>query len=524
MSVLHVVKIPDLGTDGKVDVIEILVKPGSQVNKDDSLLTLESDKATMEIPAPLSGEVESIRVAVGDKVSTGMDVLVLRVAADTGTDANAKPVAAEAPIVAAPPAPAAAMSAEIDVLIPDIGSTSAVDIIEIQVKPGQTVAEGDSLLTLESDKATMDIPAPQAGEIIEIVVKVGDKVTTGHRIMRLRTTASKSTPTPTAPDIAPPPVSAPIAAPTPAAASSVTTSSGSVHAGPAVRQFARELGVDLSQVQGSGPKSRILKSDVQQFVKSRLQQSSDGGIGLNIPSQPEIDFSQFGPIASKPLNKIKRLTGAYTHRSWVTIPHVTQFDEADITELEAFRNAQKKQAEERGVKLTPLVFIMKAVVSALKAFPQFNASLDARGENLIYKQYFHLGVAVETPNGLVVPVVRDVDQKGLFDLALELAAIGKKAREKGLTPKEMQGSCFTISSLGGIGGTAFTPIVNAPDVAILGVSKSAIKPVYQDGQFVPRLMLPLSLSYDHRVIDGAEAARFSNHLTAVLSDLRRLLL
>lgn len=432
------------------------------------------------------------------------------------------------------------------VLVPDLGTTSDVSVIEVLVKPGDHIEKDTSIATLESEKASMEVPSPLAGEVKAVHIKVGDQVNQGTLLLTVETTDAKAasvtseakqaisdketsekpaksveTATATAPAIAS--KVAPETKEDAIVSATTTSSSGvSVHAGPAVRRFARELGVDLSVVSGSGPKQRVVLSDVQSYVKNVLQNKSATG-NFAVPAAPVIDFAKFGTIETKPLSKIKRLTGINVHRSWVTVPHVTQFDEADITELEQFRQVHKDEAEKLGFKLTPLVILMKAVVAGLKRFPTFNSSLDANGDNLIMKHYFHIGVAVDTPNGLVVPVIRDVDQKGLFQLADELAKISQKAREKGLTPAEMQGGCFTISSLGGIGGTSFTPIVNTPEVAILGVSKSLMKPVYQNGQFAPRLMLPLSLSYDHRVIDGAEGARFTSYLCKLLTDVRQLL-
>lgn len=442
------------------------------------------------------------------------------------------------------------------ITIPDIGTKDAVDVIEILVAVGDTFEKNDSLLTLEGDKATMEVPASVRGTVKAIHIKIGDKVKQGDVIFDIESedavasseqqntpaptsNNTSTTPTKAAPDSAPAPTVAaadatPMNVQQSVAKTSVSSqdlstsfsSSSSVHASPVVRRIAHEFGVDLSKVSGSGRKQRILKEDVQAYVKSALAQVAQGGsgLGLNVAPMPAIDFSQFGDIEMLPLNKIKRLTGQYTHRSWITIPHVTQFDEADITEMEAFRENNKAEAKQRGFNLTPLVFIMKAVVSALRAYPTFNSSLDASGESLILKKYFHLGVAMDTPNGLVVPVIRDVDQKGFMELAEELSSVSEQAREKGLTPRQMQGSCFTISSLGGIGGTGFTPIVNQPDVAILGVSKAKIQPVYMHNEFVPRLIMPFSLSYDHRVIDGAQAARFTQHIAASLADIRRLLL
>jgi len=410
--------------------------------------------------------------------------------------------------------------------IPDIGSDSLVDVIEVMVSPGDTINLNDSLVTLESDKASMEVPAESAGKIIKVHVKVGDKVKQGDPLLSIEAVGAKEAPAvngapkKTEPS-APASVPAQASTPAPVATSTETKDHDGLYAGPGVRRIARELGLDLAQISGNGHKGRITKADVTTFVKQRL---SGASTGLGIAPAPEIDFSQFGSVETKPLNKIKKLTGQFTHRSWITIPHVTQFDEADITILEAFRKEQQASAQSAGVKLTPLIFIMKAVVKALQTYPQFNSSLSANGQDLIFKHYFHIGVAVDTPNGLVVPVIRDVDQKGLLQLARELGEISTKAREKGLSPKEMSGNCFTISSLGGIGGTGFTPIVNGSDVAILGVSKAKMQPVYQEGTFVPRLIMPFSLSYDHRVIDGAEAARFTQFLAQALSDIRTLLL
>jgi pyruvate dehydrogenase E2 component (dihydrolipoamide acetyltransferase) len=413
-----------------------------------------------------------------------------------------------------------------NITVPDIGGATDVDVIEVLVKPGDTVSVDTALITLESDKATMEVPSSDKGVVKEIKVKPGDKVSTGSVILVLETegaekSVEKKAEAPSAP--------APKKSEAPASvraeeraehASRSVTSSDDTHAGPAVRRIAYEFGIDLKQVRGTGPKNRILKEDIQAFVKSRLSQPAGSGL----PAAPSVDFSKFGAIETQELSRIKKLSGKNLHRNWLLVPHVTQFGEADITELEAFRQAQKSLMEKQGVKLTPLVFLMKAVVSALKKFPQFNSSLDASAENLILKKYFNIGVAVDTPDGLVVPVIRDVDRKSISELAKELSEVSEKARKKQLTANDMQGGCFSISSLGGIGGTAFTPIVNVPEVAILGVSKSSYKPVYEQGEFVPRLMLPLSLSYDHRVIDGADGARFMVFLTDVLADIRNLLL
>ncbi len=435
------------------------------------------------------------------------------------------------------------MSEVIEARVPDLGSDSGVPVIELLVKVGETVKKDQGLLTLESDKATMEVPSPVAGEIIEIIAKLGDELSAGDLVARIRVSAAASAPAPTAapaaaPAVAPVPAKtpepakpSPVAAAVPAPAAKAAEHApdnselvpGKVpYASPAVRVFARELGVDLAQVTGSERGGRISKEDVQQFVKKTLAGGAPvagGGSGLNLIPWPQVDFSKFGPVSSEPLSRIKKLSGANLARNWAMIPHVTQFDEADITEMELFR--KKLGEEHKDVKVTPLVFLIKAAVAALKKFPAFNASLD--GDNLVLKQYFHIGIAVDTPDGLVVPVIRDCDQKGLIELSHELAAISVKAREKKLTGADMQGGCFTISSLGGIGGTAFTPIINAPEVAILGVSKAQTKPVWNGAEFAPKLMLPLSLSYDHRVIDGAAAARFTVYMAQVLADLRRLL-
>ena len=435
-----------------------------------------------------------------------------------------------------------------EVFVPDIGDFKNVDVIEVLVKPGDAVQPDQSLITVESDKATMEIPSPAAGVVKELRVKTGDKVSQGSPILILEETESasvapaKPAPKPQdAPTAKPAPVLAAVPAPAPATVSvgrtepiSSTSALGpgaTPHASPSVRKFARELGVDLIRVKGSGPKGRIAQADVQEFVKGVIRGApavaavaARGGLVLDLPEWPQVDFAKFGPVEAKPLSRIRKLSGGFLHRNWVSIPHVTQHDEADITELETFRKENAQVAEKGGFKLTMLAFLVKASVNALKEFPEFNASLDKTGENLIVKKYYHIGVAVDTPDGLLVPVIRDADRKGVFDLAKELAEISKAAREKKLKPDSMRGGTFSISSLGGIGGTAFTPIINAPEVAILGVARSQMRPVYKDGAFVPRLILPLSLAYDHRVIDGAAGARFTTYLASVLSDIRRTLL
>lgn len=433
-----------------------------------------------------------------------------------------------------------------DVLVPDIGDFKNIPVIEVLVKPGDSVKAEDSLITLESDKATMEVPAPFSGVVKELKLKPGDKVSQGATILSIEISEgapAAAAPAPAAPKAAAPAPAAPAApaaaapapapqpaAPAPAAMASAPIDEASfsrAHASPSVRRFARELGVDLGRVKATGPKDRILKDDVAGFVKSALAQpasSGGSGLALGLPAWPQVDFAKFGPVENVALSRIKKISGPFLHRNWVSIPHVTQNDEADVTELEAFRKSMADEAQKQGVKLTPLVFIMKAVVAALKNHPEFNSSLSPAGDALILKRYYHIGVAVDTPGGLVVPVVRDVDQKGVLQLAKELGEISVRARDGKLGPAEMQGGTFSISSLGGIGGTHFTPIINAPEVAILGVSKSAMKPVWKDGQFVPRLIMPLSLSYDHRAVDGAQGARFITNLSAVLSDLRRVIL
>ncbi|MEM1243225.1 MAG: dihydrolipoyllysine-residue acetyltransferase [Pseudomonadota bacterium] len=547
------IKIPDIGTTDTVDVIEVFVKPGDQINKDDSLITLESDKASMEVPAAKAGTVKALQVKVGDKVKEGQVILTLETtagSAETAIAAESKKIANEATnkaqaqaqenIASASPAQNQSPAiVEETINIPDIGTTAEVDVIEVFAKVGDELTKDDPMITLEGEKASMELPAPKAGKVSEVMMQVGDKVTEGMAILKLAVAAENKivTEAPNAEAETPTEISQP-SVPTEKteiseAKPSVTATQppaqlssdfSDIYAGPAVRRLARELGVDLHKVAGSGRKQRITLEDVQQFVKKALTQPvAQTSAGIAVAKAPQIDFTKFGETEMLALSKIKRLTGQNTHRSWVTVPHVTQFDEADITDMEAFRQQQKQEAAKLGFKLTPLVFLLKAIVACLKEFPSFNASLDASGENLILKKYFNIGVAVDTPNGLVVPVIRQVDQKGIFELAKELAEISAKAREKGLSLTEMQGGCFTISSLGGIGGTAFTPIVNNPEVAILGVSRSQQKPVFINGEFKPRLMLPLSLSYDHRVIDGAQAARFTSYLSYILTDIRRLL-
>ncbi|MEN2270677.1 pyruvate dehydrogenase complex dihydrolipoyllysine-residue acetyltransferase [Vibrio diabolicus] len=527
---LKEVHVPDIGGD-EVEVTEIMVAVGDSIEEEQSLLTVEGDKASMEVPAPFAGTLKEIKVAAGDKVSTGSLIMVFEVA---GSGAPAAPAAVEAPAAAAP-----AASAAKEVNVPDIGGDE-VEVTEIMVAVGDTVEEEQSLITVEGDKASMEVPAPFAGTVKEIKIAAGDKVSTGSLIMVFEVAgaapAPAAAPAQAAAPAAPAPKAEAPAAAAPAATGDFKENDEYAHASPVVRRLAREFGVNLSKVKGSGRKSRILKEDVQAYVKDALKRLESGagaaasgkgdGAALGLLPWPKVDFSKFGETEVQPLSRIKKISGANLHRNWVMIPHVTQWDNADITALEAFRKEQNaiEAKKDTGMKITPLVFIMKAVAKALEAFPAFNSSLSEDGESLILKKYVNVGIAVDTPNGLVVPVFKDVNKKGIYELSEELMAVSKKARAGKLTAADMQGGCFTISSLGGIGGTAFTPIVNAPEVGILGVSKSEMKPVWNGKEFEPRLQLPLSLSYDHRVIDGAEGARFITYLNSCLSDIRRLVL
>ncbi|WP_424683067.1 dihydrolipoyllysine-residue acetyltransferase [Frateuria sp. YIM B11624] len=598
MADLKEARVPDIGGHDNVPVIEVLVKAGDRVEKEQSLITLESDKATMEVPAPFAGVVKEVKLKVGDEVAEGALIAILETAGEAGSASPSPrrgegrgegPASQQSPAAAPlssqqaraaeprsgkgavdeaapqppPAAPPAGGGGVREARVPDIGGHDNVPVIEVLVKVGDTVAKDQSLITLESDKATMEVPAPFEGVVKELKLKVGDEVSEGAVIALIESGAA-----------APAPAAAAPSSPDAQSATGLPVSSGgpkgegkpapvggrgvlpgnvpegdvrpqarapfdakivmpgdAPYASPAIRAFARELGVDIAQVKGSGRGGRIQREDVSAYVKHALASGArpvQGGApagavgGLSLLPWPKVDFAKFGPVEEKPLSRIQKISGANLARNWAMIPHVTQHEDADITELEAFR--KQLGAENKDLKVTPLVFQIKAVVAALKHFPQFNASLDETGEKLILKKYFHIGIAVDTPDGLVVPVIRDCDQKGLLDLARELGEISKKAREKKLGPAEMSGGCFSISSLGGIGGTAFTPIVNAPEVAILGVSKASMKPVWNGKEFAPRLMLPLSLSYDHRVIDGALAARFAAFLANQLGDIRRLLL
>jgi len=527
------IKVPDIGDFKDIPIIEVMVKPGDRVKPEDPLISLESDKATMDVPAPVAGVVKSLKVKVGDKVSEGTVILLL-------DDAGAAAAPTETPktSVAAPPAPTSAPAGVAEVRVPDIGDFKDVPVIEIMVKPGDVVKAEDSLVTLESDKATMDVPAPLSGKVQTINIKVGDKVGEGTLIMTLVTDSAAAA------KAAPPAAAAAPAAPAPATAAAPSPASSApaapsaideagfalAYAGPGVRKLARELGVNLAQVKGSGDKGRIVSSDVEAFAKGggaaakpAAAPSGAGVGGIDLLPWPKVDFAKFGPVEMKPLSRIKKISAANLHRNWVMIPHVTNHDDADITDLEQFRVQLNKENEKSGVRVSMLAFMIKAAVATLQKFPEFNASLD--GENLVLKKYYHIGFAADTPNGLVVPVIRDADKKGVVDIAKEMGDLAKLARDGKLKPDQMQGGTFTISSLGGIGGIYFTPIINAPEVAIMGVCRSFWKQVSTDGKTASwRFVLPLSLSWDHRVIDGAAAARFNNHFGALLADMRRVLI
>ncbi|SNY98740.1 pyruvate dehydrogenase complex dihydrolipoyllysine-residue acetyltransferase [Halomonas sp. hl-4] len=553
------IKVPDLGGSDSVEIIEVAVSEGDEVEAEDTLITLESDKASMDVPSPHSGKIVSFTVKEGDTVSEGDVIGKMEIAGEGGDDSEDAPqesASSEQSSSQASSEPEESVEEDDqeeaasgeperkEIRVPDLSGSSDVPIIEIGVSAGDEVNEEDPLITLESDKASMDVPSPYKGKLIELTVKEGDTVSEGDVIGYIEVAgAKKSAPKKAQPEKAqqssasqPSAKSAesPAGTPSPEAqmASHKPRDGKLVHAGPAVRMLARELGVDLGLVKPSGPKERVLKEDVQAYVKQAIanQGKAQAGAapaaagGAGIPPVPEVDFSQFGEVEEKPMGRLLKMGATNLHRSWLNVPHVTQFDEADITELEAFRKSMKAEAEAQGAKLTPLPFLVKACAFALRKFPQFNVSLKGDGETLVWKNYVHIGIAVDTPEGLMVPVLRDADKKSLIEIAKEMAELGKKAQTKKLKRDEMTGGCFTISSLGSIGGTAFTPIVNAPEVAILGVSKSQMKPVWDGSDFQPRLMMPLSLSYDHRAINGADAARFTAFLADVLTDIRRLLL
>jgi len=544
------VKVPDIGDFDEVAVIELLVKVGDTVKAEQSLITVESDKASMEIPSSTAGVVKEMRVTLGDKVKEGSVVLVVEAAGEAAAPAAA-PAAAEpvpAPVAAPVAAPAAAPATvgPVEVRVPDIGDFKDVAVIEVFVKPGDTIKVEQSLITVESDKASMEIPSSHAGVLKELKVKVGDKVNIGDLLAILEGAAGATAPAPVAAAPVAAPAAAPAAGAAPAAAvvsaaapahnPTATPALGLPHASPSVRKFARELGVPLDEVKGSGLKGRITVEDIQSFTKSVMAgavqtkaqaakapaSAGGGGSELGLIPWPKVDFAKFGPIERKELGRIKKISGANLLRNAVMIPAVTNHDDADITDLEAFRVSTNKENEKSGVKVTMLAFLIKASVAALKKFPEFNSSLD--GDALVYKNYWHIGFAADTPNGLVVPVIKDADKKGVLQISQEMGELAKKARDGKLGPADMSGATFTISSLGGIGGRYFTPIINAPEVAILGVCKSQMEPVWDGKQFVPRLMLPLSLTWDHRVIDGAAAARFNAYLGQILGDFRRVLL
>ena len=556
------IQVPDIGDFDEVGVIELLVKVGDTVKAEQSLITVESDKASMEIPSSHAGVVKELKIALGDKVKQGSVIAVVESAdavASAPAAAPAPAAVAPAPVAAAAPAPVApaaapATAGPVEVRVPDIGDFKDVAVIELLVKVGDTIKLEQSLFTVESDKASMEIPSPAAGVVKELKVKIGDTVNIGDLVALLEGVAGSApaaAAAPAAPAAAP--AAAPVAAPAPVAAAVApvaatasvpahqpgTPTAGLPHASPSVRKFARELGVPIDEVKGTGPKGRITQDDVQSFTKqvmagatqtkaqaAKAPAASGGsggsGVGLDLLPWPKVDFTKFGPVERKDLSRIKKISGANLHRNWVVIPHVTNHDDADITDLEAFRVQFNKENEKSGVKVTMLAFMIKAAVAALKKFPEFNSSLD--GDQLVLKQYFHIGFAADTPNGLVVPVIRDADKKGIVQISQEMGDLAKKARDGKLGPADMTGGCFSISSLGGIGGRYFTPIINAPEVAIMGVCKSSIEPKWDGKQFAPRLMLPLSLSWDHRVIDGAAAARFNVYFASLLADFRRIVM
>ncbi|MDA9569745.1 dihydrolipoyllysine-residue acetyltransferase [Porticoccaceae bacterium] len=540
---IEIITIPDLGGAESVEVIELCVSVGDSVEQEESLVVLESDKASMDVPSPVDGAVVKYLVAEGDTVKVGDAIAEVETAE---AQAVAEPavetpepetVVAEAvtpdPVSEEPAVSSESSTTEQIALVPDIGSDDKVELIEVSVAVGDQVEEGETLVVLESDKATMDVPSTLTGTVVSIIAKEGDKLGTGDQVAVIEVTSGASA-------VAEPAVAEPAVAPTqsapaapavpakPAAPAAVSTpvanDSSDIYAGPSVRLLARELGVDLSQVNGTGPKARIQKDDVNNFVKSALQSGSKASSGAGIPDVPAIDFSQFGEIETVKLSKIQKVTANNMQRNWLNVPHVTQFDDADITELETFRKSLKAEGEKRGIKVTPVAFLIKAAAAALAANPEFNRSLAGDGENYVQKHYINIGMAVDTPRGLVVPVIKDADKKGIWEISADVITMAGLARDGKLKPNDMQGGCFTISSLGAIGGNGFTPIVNSPEVGILGVSKSQMKPIWDGSDFQPRLMLPLALSYDHRVINGGDAGRFMTYLVKVLSDIRHMTL
>ena len=547
---IEIITIPDLGGADSVEVIELCVSVGDSVEQEESLVVLESDKASMDVPSPFDGAVVKYLVAEGDTVKVGDAIAEVETAASEAVaeqaveevveEAPAEPEPVEA-AVEAPQAVAVSETSEQIALVPDIGSDDKVELIEISVAVGDQVEEGDTLVVLESDKVTMDVPSTLTGTVKAFIAKEGDKLATGDQVALIEVTsaAPAAVEAPVATSVEPAKAADPAPAPTPVPAPAVTAAlavtaaavsndSSDVYAGPSVRLLARELGVDLGQVAGTGPRSRIQKDDVNNFVKTALKSGGNGGSastsGAGIPQVPAVDFSQFGEIETVKLSKIQKITADNMQRNWLNVPHVTQFDDADITELEVFRKSLKLEGEKKGIKVTPVAFIIKAAAAALAANPEFNRSLAGDGENYVQKHYINIGMAVDTPRGLVVPVIKDADKKGIWEISADVIAMATLAREGKLKPSDMQGGCFTISSLGAIGGNGFTPIVNSPEVGILGVSKSQMKPIWDGSDFQPKLMLPLALSYDHRVINGGDAGRFMTYLVKVLSDIRHMTL
>jgi pyruvate dehydrogenase E2 component (dihydrolipoamide acetyltransferase) len=538
---IEIVTIPDLGGAESVEVIELCAAVGDAVEQEESLVVLESDKASMDVPSPVDGSVVKYLVAEGDTVKVGDAIAEIETAAADAVveeQPAPEPIAEPEPVadvVEAPSAPAVSETSEQIALVPDIGSDDKVELIEISVAVGDQVEEGDTLVVLESDKATMDVPSTLTGTVKSIIAKEGDKLATGDQVALIEVTSAveavEESPVQAAPATSEPAVEsapAPVAAQAPSAApaAAVSNDSSEIYAGPAVRLLARELGVDLTQVAGTGPRNRIQKDDVNNFVKAALQSGGNAGStsGAGIPQVPAVDFSQFGEIETVKLSKIQKVTADNMQRNWLNVPHVTQFDDADITELEVFRKSLKLEGEKKGIKVTPVAFIIKAAAAALAANPEFNRSLAGDGENYIQKHYINIGMAVDTPRGLVVPVIKDADKKGIWEISADVISMATLAREGKLKPSDMQGGCFTISSLGAIGGNGFTPIVNSPEVGILGVSKSQMKPIWDGSDFQPKLMLPLALSYDHRVINGGDAGRFMTYLVKILSDIRHMTL